>query len=92
MQERRRRITTSNRVAEERREPPQHALLALQRGAGNRATSRLVQRYVTDRRGKRMDPDEVRTALIKVQRAGDRPGVDGGDRGGGDKHLTLKLH
>jgi hypothetical protein len=62
---RRRTMDDDKRLADERRESPQEALLDLQRSAGNQATGRLVQRYVTDRRGKRMDPDEVRTALIK---------------------------
>src|SRR5215213_436459 len=67
MHARRRRRTdeTDDRVAEERPEPAQHALLAVQRSAGNRAASGLVQRFVTDRRSRRMNPGEVRAALIK---------------------------
>lgn len=61
---RRRMDEDDDRVAAERRKP-QDALLAVQRNAGNQAASRLVQRYVTDRRGKRMDGDEVRAALVK---------------------------
>lgn len=67
MHTRRRRRTdeTDERVARERVEPSQDALLDVQRSAGNQAASRLVQRYVTDRGGRRMKPDEVRTALVK---------------------------
>jgi hypothetical protein len=72
MQTRRRRAAhETDQVEAEHANAPRHVLLDLQRSAGNQAVGRMLARYVTDNRGRRMNDDDVRAALIKQFRVAD---------------------